>query len=225
MSLAALSRRVTEFGFNLLGNGFALDARPHVVSQLSGTRSTLMWVRDDPDASLIIDDPARIMDYLSLLERKEYSFLLRDGAIVQLLYTFEGNVIDRHRLVYYPCPFSIDFELMQDFDANLSDIINAVYLGDLENSIALKSPIRFDYAPDATADYHPASHITFNEQTCRIPVRSPMRFDQFMRFILENFYPDILQDEGVLQAILNEHDNECLSDHDRGRIHLTWRNA
>lgn len=224
MSLAALSRRITEFGFNLLGSDFALDARAHVVSQLSRTRSTLMWAREDPDASLIIDDPARIMDYLALLERKEYSFLLRDGAIIQLSFTFEEGAIDRHRLVYYPCPFSIDFDLMHDFDASLSDIIREVYLGDLENSVALKSPIRFDFAPEATADFHPASHITFNEQTCRIPVRSPMRFDQFMQFILEQFYPDILQDEGISQAIVREHDNECLSDHDRGRMHLTWRN-
>jgi hypothetical protein len=225
VSLAALSRRITKFGFNLLGSGFALDARQHVLNQLSGTRSTLMWARDNPDASLIIDNPARIMDYISLLERKEYSFLLRDGAIVQLSYTFELNSIDRHRLLYYPCPFSIDFELMQDFDASLSEIINAVYISDIENSITLKSPIRFDYAPETVKDYHPASHITFNDQSCRIPVKSPMRFDQFMQFILENFYPDVLQDEEISQSILNEHDNDSLSDHDRGRIHLTWRNT
>ncbi|WP_296595427.1 DUF2290 domain-containing protein [Phenylobacterium sp.] len=225
MSVAALARRITQFGFDLLGSEFALDARAHVAESLSSTRSALMWVRDHPDASLIIDDPARILDYLALLERKEYSFLMHDGAIVQVSYTFEGTDIDRHRLLYYPCPFSIDATLLDELEVSLSDLIREIYMEDLERSVALRSPVRFDYAPEAAADFHPASHITFNEQSCRIPVRAPMRFDQFMRFVLENFYPSILEDESISAAILNERDGECLSDHDRNRIHLTWRSA
>jgi hypothetical protein len=127
--------------------------------------------------------------------------------------------------VYYPCPFSIDTSLLEEFEGGLSDLIREVYMEDLERSVALRSPIRFDYAPESAADFHPASHITINEQTCRIPVRSPMRFDQFMRFILENFYPHVLAEESIADAILKEHDAECLSEHDRGRIHLTWQNA
>ena len=222
MRLPVLARRITEFGFNLLGSGFALDARAHAVAQLSNTRSSLMWVREDPDASLIIDDPARIMDFVSLLERKEYSFLMHDGAIVQLSYTFEGSAIDRHRLLYYPCPFSLDTSLLEEFNVSLADLIREVYLEDLEKSIALKSPVRFDFAPEAATDFHPASHITINERTCRIPVRSPMRFDQFMKFVLENFYPHVLRDEAIARRLVSDHDAECLSDHDRGRMHFTW---
>src|SRR5262245_30589016 len=102
MSVAALARRITQFGFDLLGNEFALDARAHVAARLSKTRSSLIWVREDSDASLVLDDPPRILDYLALLERKEYSFLMQDGAIVQISYTFEGEAIDRHRLLYLP---------------------------------------------------------------------------------------------------------------------------
>lgn len=225
MSLSALCRRITEFGFKLLENGFALDARVHVVANLTATRSSLVWTRNNPNASLIIDDPARIMDYVTLLEGKEYSFLMHDGAIVQISYIFERDTIYRHRLVYYPCPLSLDPSLIADQQQTLSDLIREVYLNDLERSVALKSPIRFDFAPYAAADYHPASHMTFNAQTCRIPVRSPIRFDQFMKFVLENFYPHVLRVESVAKAILGAHDAECLSDHDRRRIHLTWSNA
>lgn len=225
MSLAALCRRINEFGFNLLENEFALDVRAHVITPLSGTRSTLMWARNDRDASLIIDDPARIMDYVELLERKEYSFLMQDGAILQISYTFDQEAIQRHRLVFYPCPFSLDASLIDDPEVSFSDLIRGVYLDDLENSVALRSPLRFDFAPEDAADYHPASHITFNQQTCRIPVRSPMRFDQFMKFILENFYPQVLWKKSVAEAICNEYDADCLSDHDRGRMHFTWKSA
>jgi hypothetical protein len=225
MSVPALARRITEFGFDLLSSEFALDARQHVTASLSTTHSSLMWQRDDPNGSLIIDDPARIMDYLALIERKEYSYLMDDGAIVQVSYIFERETINRHRLLYYPCPFSIDLSLLEEFGAGLSDLIREVYMQDLERNVALKSPIRFDYAPESAAVFHPASHITVNKGTCRIPVRSPVRFDQFMRFVLENFYPHILKEERIANAILKEHDVECLSEHDRGRIHLTWRNA
>lgn len=47
MSVAALARRITQFGFDLLGREFALDARMHVSRQLSQTRSSLIWLRDE----------------------------------------------------------------------------------------------------------------------------------------------------------------------------------
>lgn len=224
MSLPALCRRITEFGFNLLANDFALDARSHVLAQLSTTKSTIMWSRDDPEGSLIIGAPAKIADYIALLEKKEYSFLMHDGALIQISYTFERDNIERHRLMYFPCPFDIRASMLTEFEAGLLDLIQAVYLDDVEGNVSMRSPIRFDYAPEASADFHPASHITLNEQSCRIPVRAPMRFDSFMRFIIENFYPDIHQNQDIAALLLDQRDNECLSDHDRGRIHFTWRN-
>ena len=115
--------------------------------------------------------------------------------------------------------------MLEQGQVSLSDLIREVYMEDLERSVVLRSPIRFDYAPEAAADFHPASHITINKHTCRIPVCAPMRFDQFTRFVLENFYPHVLEEAKIANAILNQYDAECLSEHDRGRMHLMWRNA
>ena len=225
MSLAGLCRRVNEFGFNLLEKEFAFDARVHVVRQLTRTRSSLSWARDDRDGPLIIGDPARIVDYMSLLEKNEYSILMHDAAIVQLSYNFERDSIVWRRLVYYPRPLSVDTTLMKRFDASLSDVIKEFYLDDAENSVVLKTPIRFDYAPEAASESHPASHVTLNTNTCRIPVRSPMRFDQFIGFIIEHFYPLLCSDQSIVGELLADFDNECLSERDRNRIHLNWRNV
>lgn len=225
MSVGALARRITEFGFLMLRSEFALDARAHVASALGRSRNSVMWAREDESASLILDDPACIANYVALLDRRDYSYLMGDGAIIQISYTFEGNSIDRHRLLYHPCPFSIDTSFLEEPDLSLSDLIREFYMQDPVQSVALSSPIRFDYAPEDAADFHPASHLTLNKQTCRIPVRAPMRFDQFMKFVLENFYPDILKDEAIVGAILDDRDTECLSGHDRGRIHMTWQNS
>ncbi|MDZ4067288.1 MAG: DUF2290 domain-containing protein [Tabrizicola sp.] len=103
MSLAALCRRINEFGFELLSKELALDARVHTLEALSRTRSAIMWRREDPSASLMIACPPKVGDYLALIEGGEYSYMLGDGSIVQIAYTFEGEAIERHRLLYHPC--------------------------------------------------------------------------------------------------------------------------
>jgi hypothetical protein len=120
MNVEALCRRVTEFGFTLLAADFAIDARQHKVERLSRTRKSLRWVRDD-DAALITE--SQIGDYLSLLERQDYSYLMYDGGVVQVGLTFERNQIDTHRLNFYPCPFTIDRTELAVFGGGLLDYI------------------------------------------------------------------------------------------------------
>lgn len=222
MSLAALCRRINDFGYQLLSKEFALDARFHTYEVLSRTRSAIMWRREDPSASLMIASPPKIADYLALIEGKEYSYLLGDGSIIQIAYTFEDGAIYGHRLLYYPCPFILDKELLQSPDVTLSDLIREIHMSDLASEVILKSPVRFDYAPSDAGVDHPASHATFNEASCRIPVRAPMRFDSFIGFVLSNFYPSALGENGVSELVLRGEDMECIADVDRRKVHMTW---
>jgi hypothetical protein len=93
---------------------------------------------------------------------------------------------------------------------------------EIEENLLLKSPIRFDYTPGAAADYHPASHITLNDPSCRIPARAPLNFDTFMKFILENFYFDVWRSQAVIRELAFSHEEDCMSDHDRSRAYLHW---
>lgn len=222
MSLAALCRRINEFGFELLAKELALDARVHTLETLSRTRSTIMWRREDPSATLMVASPPKVGDYLALLEGGEYSYLLGDGSLIQIAYTFEGDAIERHRLLYHPCPFVLDNELLQIPDVTISDLIREIYLSNVEHELALKAPIRFDFAPSDAGVDHPASHATFNEASCRIPVRAPMRFDGFMQFVLANFYPVALGENGVSDSIIRGDDVECIVEGDRRKMHITW---
>ena len=67
MSPEALCKHVTQVGFTLLEAEFALDARPHKIENLSATRKSLIWVRDE-NSSLMTANPSKVGDYLSLLE-------------------------------------------------------------------------------------------------------------------------------------------------------------
>jgi hypothetical protein len=221
MSAEALCRRVTQFGFTLLGADFAIDARQHYVERLSATKKAVMWVRNERN-SLITANPSRVGDYLSILERQEYSYLMCDGGLIQIAFIYDGRQIDRHRLSYHPCPFAITRRDLSAFDGGLLDLIQNVFMSELEENLLLRSPIRFDYAPNATADFHPASHLTVNDPSCRVPVRSLLQFDTFMKFILENFYIEAWQHPAIARELTFIQERECLSEHDKARAYLHW---
>lgn len=224
MSAEALCKRVTQFGFTLLEHEFALDARQHTVDRLRGSTKALIWARTG-DQTLITSNPLRVADYLALLEKQEYSYLMRDGAMVQIAYTLTNTDIDRHRLAYYPCPFEIDAAELRRYDGGILDYILENFMDDVEANVVLRSPIRFDYAPEAAQNFHPASHITINDPTCRIPARAPLAFDTFMKFLLENFYVEASGQRAIAAALRFSHEPDCLSAHDRGRAHLNWAHA
>jgi hypothetical protein len=219
MTVESLCKRITQFGFTLLETDFALDARQHRVDKLSRTEKSLTWVRDT-GSSLMTG--SLIADYLSLLERQEYSYLMSDGGVIQIAYVFDRSNIGRHRLAYYPCPFQIEPRELQMFGGGILDFISDAFLPKLEGNLLLRSPMRFDYAPDAAADFHPASHLTLNTATCRIPVRSPLQFDTFIKFVFDNFYPKAWQDQKVARSVAYSLEAECLSAHDRSRAYLNW---
>ena len=221
MSAETLCRRVTQFGFSLLGAGFALDARQHRVDRLSSTRKAVIWTRTD-ERNLIANSPSRISDYMSILENQEYSYLMHDGGIIQVAYVLNRKDIEKHRLAYYPCPFQINDRDFSRYGGAIIDYLTDNMLDDFEANVVLRSPIRFDFAPDAAADFHPASHVTINDSSCRIPARAPLTFDTFMKFVLENFYLSAWKTDSVAKFLRFGQEPECMSQHDRRRAYISW---
>ena len=221
MTVESLCRRITNFGFALLEAEFAIDARSHVVGNLSKTRKTIIWARDDRN-SLMTGSPSRIADYISVITQQEYSYLMRDGSAIQIAFTFDDGAIARHRLAFYPCPFPITQDDLAKFDGGLLDLIQDAFLDQGEQNVLLRSPIRFDYDPSVAADFHPSSHMTVNDPSCRIPARTPLQFDTFMKFILENFYIDAWRAPAVHRELVFAMESECFSAHDKGRAYLNW---
>ena len=226
MKVGRLCRHITELGFALIEKGFALDAQVHVTCKRPGNRKSLMWSRDRNER-LMIDDPSNVDCYLSLIERKDYSYLMNDGGVIQIAVTYHGREIVEHRLLYHPCPFSVGKIDVDEFEGGLLDFIHDMFMNDLEGNVLLRSPIRFDYAPQAATPDHPASHLTFNDPDCRIPVRSPLQVGAFIEFVFQNFYPDAWDDDTVVSWArqFRREDVECLTAHDRRRIYLNWESG
>lgn len=221
MTAYSLSKRITQLGFSLLSADFAMDARQHVVGRLSRTRSSVMWSRASTE-SMMIECPSRIQDYCKILENLEYSYLMNDGGVFQIAYTLNKARVESHRLLYFPCPFSLDFERARAFEGGLLDFIKENYLENDGGNIVMRSPLRFDYTGNRVAEFHPASHLTINDPCCRIPARAPLQFDTFMKFILENFYLPAWKTAKILAELRFDQEDECLSDHDKSRAYLQW---
>jgi len=130
--------------------------------------------------------------YSECLREKAFNFLLLDGAIVQMMYKFEGNNLHSHRLTFYSNP---NIERYQDIPENYEEKYygNELFTEMIEERI-IPFPLRFDFdrSEEKYIEFdHPFSHSSLgNYNNCRIPVCSPISPNRFMQFILRSFYFD-----------------------------------
>ncbi|NOT54902.1 MAG: DUF2290 domain-containing protein [Deltaproteobacteria bacterium] len=136
--------------------------------------------------SIAIKDRAYSEIYEHLTQERAYSVKMPDGALIQMMYVFEGSVLERHRLAFFPAPH------LEEFQNNPEIYLEDEIYADVIARSIVPFPLRFDY--DARADVykeveHPRSHLSLGQyENCRIPVTSPLTPSRFIDFILRNFY-------------------------------------
>ncbi len=138
------------------------------------------------DISIAMKNASYTEIYNMLDRTKNFNIKMIDGALIQILYSYNKNILISHRLAFFPSPtlesFQNEPELYQE---------DEIYADILHKSI-VTVPFRFDY--EASEDKfkeieHPKSHITFGQyKNCRIPVSEPLTPEIFINFILRNFY-------------------------------------
>ncbi len=164
-----------------------------------------------------------INTYISLLRDWHFSAILRDGSLLQLRYVVDDGHIVRHNLAYIPCPVIINWDELQN--GAIADIVEG-YLArdDLSEFIALRTPVRFDFAPESAAVGHPATHLTLNGSSCRIACIAPLHPYRFIDFIFRHFYPTQHARESAWFAVASgEHlGTRVLTNDDARGIHVSW---
>jgi len=55
-----------------------------------------------------------IDEYLWYLERRFFVVVLFDGSLLQITYRFERLVVKYHRLCFYPCPVTLDNDIVSE---------------------------------------------------------------------------------------------------------------
>lgn len=188
---------------------------------LSPTR--VAWHAYDPAVPfLTARGHATLQQYLEWVVSGNYSAVLFDASLLQITYDVEGGRVSSHRLAYVPCPFIVDRELLE-LGEPIADVVE-LHRDDDSTSMALRSPVRFDYDPQAAKPGHPAVHMTINSADCRIACVAPMHVHRFVDFVFRHFYPQMWRAHAPFfsgGATLHLGDR-VLSEDDRLVPHLTW---
>lgn len=136
------------------------------------------------DLSIVLKNVAYKEMYEELDRNDNYNVKMIDGALIQLMYTYEKSSLISHRLAFFPSPFLENFQNDPDIYEN-----DELYADIIAQNI-LPVPIRFDYDPDNHQELdHPKCHLTLGQfKNCRIPVCSPIVPSTFISFIVRSFY-------------------------------------
>jgi hypothetical protein len=170
---------------SLIETGLADDSNAPIVRELadgtsevthSGNRDIAIALRSVPYADI----------YQSFAGQRNYIARMPDGALIQMMYLFRRDKIERHRLAFFPSPH------LEDFQNNAEIYIEDVMYAEVVSRSIMPVPIRFDFdnRPDVFKEIeHPISHLTLGQfERCRIPVVAPLTPIQFVDFIVRNFY-------------------------------------
>jgi hypothetical protein len=168
------------------------------------------------DISIAMKNIAYEEIYKNLEESKNYNIKMLDGALIQMLYNFEGNQLISHRLAFFPAPnlesFQNEPELYEE-DEIYADILT-------KNIVTF--PIRFDYDPKHFEEIeHPKTHATLGQyKNCRIPVSEPLTPEIFIIFILQNFYNTAFKKYTDKFIISNNRFDISITDKERYLLHF-----
>jgi hypothetical protein len=161
--------------------------------------------------------------YLRWVAGSHYSALLPDGSLLQLTYRLADGDISGHRLAYVPCPVIISDNLLREGEP-VSDIVQTYLETGSTSTVALRSPVRFDFDPATATDGHPAAHMTINGPGCRIACVAPLHPYRFIDFVFRHFYPKFYasQSNWFQGASRKNLGKRVLIDGDTDALHVMW---
>lgn len=176
------------------------------------------YARDE--AFLISHGHPGIDQYLAWLKSGSFSAVLFDGSLVQLAYdiSLKGEVVG-HRLAYMPCPYNVDPNLFAQ-----ESLLDVIELYDGSTDIVMRSPMRFDFDPYASAPGHPAAHFTFNSPQCRVACIAPVHVMRFLDFVFRHSYPiqRRFHETFFATSAWKHLGDPVLTTNDRFSPHLSW---
>ncbi|GHT06340.1 hypothetical protein AGMMS5026_01910 [Endomicrobiia bacterium] len=186
MNRGALNVKINNLVYDMIKSKISQIYNKSIFFKEKNTISVSVKTRDSiSDMTNLVN----IIDrYKKFIENKFYNFILFDGALIQIFYRFKEDEIVEHRLAYVPSSITLTSE--ECYNESIIGMIDMIKDDKIELNKRLndRATIRFDFDRNNSSEDHPASHLTFISNSCRIPVCSPITPNGFIRFILENFY-------------------------------------
>ncbi len=218
MTPSSLAKKITSFFFWLLETEIAINAKYHLQKKIGKGLFLISWSPRTCFDPYRYDD-ANFDQYMEMLQGGHYSCVLRDGSLLQVTYWLRGGHIIRHRLCLYPCPIDLEDEI--DLHS-LESILYTIGPEEYRERGRLISAIRFDFDPEQAYDLHPASHLHFNSECCRIPVKSGVDFGTFIKFIFRNYYPELWMKYDSIRNLSSTNSPVTITKEEVKTAHIHW---
>ena len=98
-----ICKSIDNFGESLLDELLILNYRHHISEPgEEGTRALSRGAAERDERTH--NDYVSIYEYIETLKIGDYSLLLNDGGIIQILFHCDSTKIQKYRYVYFPCP-------------------------------------------------------------------------------------------------------------------------
>jgi hypothetical protein len=226
---------VSNLATALLRAGLAVNINTPTMHNM-GQNWSVTWPAAMAATGVLSDLPfASIIEYRRFILGNHYIALLVDGALLQISIDIRNNEVVGHRMCFYPCPILLpaDFEILSfdDFDSLLIQEFEShteAIASDSDPQVVnlrLRTPLRFDFAPDAAGPAEPASHVHLSDAATRLAVHAPLSVGHFVQFIFKHFYPEVWQDaalENLSRWPLRQM-KRCVSTNDELILYLNCR--
>lgn len=179
-----------------------------------------IYISGNHDLSIALKNVSYPQIYKILEKEKNYNIKMIDGALIQIMYTFDesdGSLV-KYRLAFFPSPSLEEFQNnseVYELDETYADVIS-------KNIVP--TPIRFDYDPENFKMIeHPSSHLSIGQyKNCRIPLSVPLTPNIFIDFILRNFYNTAKNKFAEdLKFDFKKCFTECIHESEKGIMHLS----
>lgn len=217
---AAIRRSFDQVRADLTNSGLLFDWNELVAERAAHGLRRLTWATTGTRPLLSAHKNASVQEYLEHLDGRQYSFLTRDGALLQFSYDLRRNgEVAASRLVWFPCP--VEFEADELEFASIYELVKTAP----SERIQCKGQLRVDYSPDQAADNHSSTHLHVGAEDFRLPVQRALEPCRFMRLIIRTAYPDVWRSYGGFRRVADWSSADCLTNEDRSLGCLGWQLA
>ena len=141
-----------------------------------------------------------LKQYEYIIKNGAYQCIFFDGSIIRTTFNFNGSKLVSHSHLWWPAPYTLPQgtrSFMDEVDEENKDNFLYPYNMFLQSSnwfelIRMRSPIRVDYdSCHEDTTNHPLVHMHIQNDKTRLNIKEPISFYTFIKFIIDNFYPNI----------------------------------
>ena len=143
-----------------------------------------------------INSDLYVKDFEQMVDKRQFSFLLKDSSLIQIYYQFNDEGIIKYKLAFYPTPIvkKLTSEEIEDYFDEATNDLYLSYYSQLINTFGDEiiytnsNHLRFDY--DSKVESHFKNHIQFGGiNELRMPFKFLIIPFTFIDFIISNLYP------------------------------------